>query len=93
MAAALADFDFRQATSAAWRIVDEANRHINKVRPWELAKAGDPHLDEVLAELVGVCRAVGDLLEPFLPDGAARVREQCAGPRLPKPEPLFRHIE
>lgn len=37
--AALDDADFRRATAAVWRIVDEANRHINRVRPWELAKA------------------------------------------------------
>ena len=38
-AAALADFDFRQATAAVWAIADEANRFINRVRPWELARA------------------------------------------------------
>ncbi|WP_433475413.1 methionine--tRNA ligase [Spirillospora sp. CA-142024] len=90
--AALDDFDFRRATSAVWRIVDAANAHINQVRPWELAKAGDPRLDSVLAGLVSVCRTVGDLLEPFLPDAAARVRRQCAGQRLPRPEPLFRRL-
>ncbi|WP_141579806.1 methionine--tRNA ligase [Actinomadura sp. WMMA1423] len=87
--AALADFDFRRATGAVWQVVDEANRFVNRVRPWELAKAGDPHLDAVLAGLVDACRAAGDLLEPFLPDAAARVRRQCAGRRLPRPEPLF----
>ncbi|MEV0660033.1 methionine--tRNA ligase [Actinomadura luteofluorescens] len=87
--AALADFDFRRATGAVWRVVDEANRYVNRVRPWELAKAGDPSLDAVLAGLVAACRTAGELLEPFLPDAAARVRRQCAGRLLPLPEPLF----
>ena len=39
IAAALEDFDFRQAAAAVWAIADEANRFINRVRPWELAKA------------------------------------------------------
>ncbi|SFQ05733.1 methionine--tRNA ligase [Actinomadura madurae] len=91
--AALDDADFRRATAAVWRIVDEANRHINRVRPWELAKAGDPRLDAVLAGLVSACRTVGDLLEPFLPDAAERVRRQCAGRRLPRPEPVFRRLD
>ncbi|MEO3823042.1 methionine--tRNA ligase [Actinomadura sp. B10D3] len=90
--AALDDADFRRATAAVWRIVDEANRHINRVRPWELAKAGDPRLGAVLAGLVSACRTVGDLLEPFLPDAAERVRRQCAGQRLPRPEPVFRRL-
>ena len=37
--AALAGFDYRQATSALWRIVDEANRYVNVARPWDLARA------------------------------------------------------
>ena len=37
--AALEQFDFRQATGAVWAIADEANRFVNRVRPWDLAKA------------------------------------------------------
>ncbi|WP_339155857.1 methionine--tRNA ligase [Actinomadura luteofluorescens] len=87
--AALAGFDFRRATGAVWRVVDEANRYVNRVRPWDLAKEGDPRLDAVLAGLVAACRTAGELLEPFLPDAAARVRRQCTGRPLPPPEPLF----
>ncbi|GAA0553467.1 methionine--tRNA ligase [Actinomadura livida] len=90
--AALDDHDFRRATSAVWDIVDQANRHINRVRPWELAKAGDPRLDAVLAELVDACRAVAENLAPFLPDAADRVARQCAGDRLPPPSPVFRRL-
>lgn len=37
--AALEDYNFRRATAAVWRIVEEANRTIDATRPWELAKA------------------------------------------------------
>ena len=37
--AALAGFDFRRATAAVWAIADEANRFVNRVRPWDLARA------------------------------------------------------
>jgi methionyl-tRNA synthetase len=90
--AALADFDFRRATSAVWQVVDEANRYVNRTRPWELAKAGDPRLDTVLAGLVAACRMVGELLGPFLPDVAGRVRRQCGGQRLPPADPVFRRV-
>ncbi|CNG27556.1 methionyl-tRNA synthetase [Mycobacterium tuberculosis] len=86
---ALRDFDFRRATAAVWEIVDEANRYINRVRPWELGKNGDGRLDAVLAELVLACRTLSEQLAPFLPDLAARVGRQCAGERLPTPEPVF----
>ena len=101
VAGALADFDFRQATSAAWTVVDEANRYVNHVRPWALARAegaGDTsaaaRLDAVLAALVQACRTLAVLLEPFLPDAAARVAGQCTDVdgRLPAASPLFRRI-
>lgn len=80
----LAEFDFRQATAAVWAIADEANRYINRVRPWELAKAerdGDAgagqRLDAVLGALFGACSVLGRELTPFLPDAAARITSRC----------------
>jgi methionyl-tRNA synthetase len=98
---ALAEFDFREATGAVWAIADEANRFINRVRPWELAgaeRAGDaeagPRLDAVLGALFGACSALGRELEPFLPDAAARITSQCTprDGRLPEAVPVFRRL-
>ena len=65
-------------------------------------RAGDAdaggRLDEVLARLVEACRVVAVELSPFVPDGAARLREQlgspqgteAAGPdRVGTPTPVF----
>ena len=99
--AALEPFDFRQAAAAVWAIADEANRFINRVRPWELARAerdGDAQaereLDAVLAVLFGACVALGAELEPFLPDAAARITRQCTpcDGRLRDAVPVFRRL-
>ncbi|WP_280441334.1 hypothetical protein [Nocardia brasiliensis] len=77
---ALCDFDFRRATAAVWAIVDEANRYINRTRPWTLAPAGSPpapELDAILSALLLSCRVIADHLSPFLPDLAARITNQC----------------
>ncbi|MEV4413040.1 methionine--tRNA ligase [Catellatospora sp. NPDC049609] len=97
--AGLADFDFRRAAAAVWTVVDEANGFVERSRPWELAKAersGDPdagvRLDAALASLLAACRAVGDLLTPFLPGAAALITTQCTPDpdgALPPPTPLF----
>jgi methionyl-tRNA synthetase len=92
--------DFRRATAAVWAIVEEGNRWIEAVRPWELAKAeradgaAPERLDAVLALLVGACRLLGEELAPFLPGAAARIAAQCAADsgRLPAPAPLFPRI-
>lgn len=97
--AALEDYDFRRALSAVWEIVEAANRCVDTIRPWELARAegrGDRaaggRLDDVLAALVAACRLLADELAPFVPGAAARICEQL-GPTgkgtLPPAVPLF----
>ena len=99
IAAALEDFDFRQATAAVWAIVDEANRFVNRVRPWELARAerdgcDNQRLDAVLGALFEACSALGRELVPFLPDAAERITGQCTprDGRLPAAAPVFRRL-
>jgi methionyl-tRNA synthetase len=99
--AALAAFDFRRATAAAWTIVDEANRYVEYIRPWQLARAereGDTtagsHLDAALGILIHACRTIAEQLAPFLPGAAARIAAQCrpSAGRLPVPQPAFPRI-
>ncbi|GAA1302779.1 class I tRNA ligase family protein [Saccharothrix xinjiangensis] len=81
---ALAAFDFRQATDAVWRIVEQAGRYADRARPWDLARAdraGDrdarDRLDAVLAVLLTACRVLATELTPFLPTLAAGIAGQC----------------
>ena len=101
---ALEGFDFRRATSAVWRIVDEANRAIDVTRPWQLARAerdGEPDasakLDEALAALHAACVSLATVLEPFLPSAANLIAVQCTpagdGGRLPQSSALFPRFE
>jgi methionyl-tRNA synthetase len=96
LAAALEEFDFRRATEAVWQIAGEANRYVNRTRPWDLAKAGDrAELDAVLSAVLLACQAVGMDLAPFLPDAAARIAGQCTQGGtglLPSPTPLLPRI-
>ena len=94
--AALDGFDFRQATAAVWRIVDEANRAIDATRPWRLAKDGrDGELDTALAALYGACVSLATCLAPFLPTAADLITAQCApiDGVLPQSTALFPRIE
>ncbi len=96
IAEALEDFDFRRATEAVWQIANEANRYVNRTRPWDLAKGGGrAELDAVLSALLLACQAIGFHLAPFLPDAAARITRQCApggAGFLPSPVPLLPRI-
>ena len=98
IAEALAVADFRPALAALRDIVDEANRYVDTVRPWQLAKAaggGDTGaagaLDAALGNLLYACRVLGAELTPFLPGAAARIVAVCdgGGGRLPVPVKVF----
>lgn len=98
--AALDDFDLRRAAASIVALAAEANRYAELRRPWELARAerdgaGRADLDGVLAELLATCRALGELLAPFVPGLAARIREQCGnGTGLVRaPRPVFPRLE
>ena len=86
--AALDGFDFRRAAAAAWGIVDEANRYVERSQPWRLDGAA---LDAVLGGLVQACRIAAEQLAPFIPETAARITAQCTpvNGRLPAPRPVF----
>lgn len=91
--AALAGYDFRAAAGAVWEVVVAANRYVERVRPWELAGAGDGRgLDVALATLVGACRVLAVELVPLLPGAAAGVAARCAGVRLAPAGPLFARL-
>lgn len=85
---ALRAFDFRRAVAAVTRIGDEANRHVQAVKPWQLDR-NSTELDAVLAELVAACRDIAEHLAPFLPAAARRIADQCGGDVLPPPRPVF----
>ena len=101
IAAALAGFDFRAATTAIRDLVEEANRYIEIAEPWRLARAeqeGDAGagrlFDDCLALLLRACAVLGGELSPFLPGLASRIRAATddSADRLPAAEPLFPRI-
>ena len=91
--AALEEFDFRQATGAVWAIADEANRFVNRARPWDLARAGDAaQLDRVLYLLARACwpsagslrrscrtRRRGSPASALRSPAGSRCRPRCSG--------------
>jgi methionyl-tRNA synthetase len=74
------------AFSAAWTIVEWANKHVIDRAPWKLAKdrvTNEQALSAVLYELVEALRVSAVLLSPFLPSSTAKILEQIGdlGPR------------
>jgi methionyl-tRNA synthetase len=70
--------ELQAALIAIWSLVTRANQYVDHTAPFKLAK--DPaqagRLDEVLYNLVEVCRILAVLLWPFLPGTAGKIYAQ-----------------
>ena len=68
-------WDLTAAIEAVWELVRSLNRHVERTKPWELAKddASSGELDRVLYELADGVRAVAVALWPLLPDTSERI--------------------
>ncbi|HVV66829.1 MAG TPA: methionine--tRNA ligase [Candidatus Saccharimonadales bacterium] len=67
---------FDEALAEVWQQVRGLNQYIEEEKPWEIAKDENDadHLREVLAYQVGALLEIAQLLEPFLPDTAAKIQ-------------------
>lgn len=57
-----------------------ANAYIDEQAPWKLKKENPARMGEVLYTLAEVIRCIGILLQPFLPDAAAKILDQLSVP-------------
>jgi methionyl-tRNA synthetase len=66
---------FDRALDEIWDQVRGLNQYIDEAKPWAIAKTKDEeHLREVLAYQAGCLLEIADLLEPFLPETAERIK-------------------
>jgi methionyl-tRNA synthetase len=73
---AMEEFAFQRALGAIWEFIAVLNRYVDSEQPWALAKAPDKadRLRTVLATLAEGVRCLGVVLDPFLPESAAKIR-------------------
>ncbi len=69
-------FEFSRALTSVWRLVGETNRYLVAREPWRLAKQEDgrARLESTLYRAADALRIVSQLIEPAMPDAAARMR-------------------
>lgn len=66
---------FDRALDHIWDQVRGLNQYIDEEKPWVIAKSNDEdHLREVLAYQASSLLQIADLLTPFLPDTADKIR-------------------
>ena len=80
--AAMEEFAFQRALIAIWEFIGRVNGYVDVQAPWALAKdpAKAERLSTVLWTLGESLRCLGILLEPFLPEAAAKIRAGLGAP-------------
>jgi methionyl-tRNA synthetase len=86
---------FDRALDEVWEQVKGLNQYIEESKPWELAKANDEeHLREVLAYSASSLLEIADLLGPFMPQTAGKIKDVFSSGVLKQlPPPLFPKFE
>lgn len=72
---AMDDYQFDKALDEIWSQIKGLNQYIDQEKPWQIHKEGDSeHLQEVLAYQAGSLVKIAELLEPFLPGAAEKIK-------------------
>ena len=74
--AALARLAFNDALEDIWKLVRAANAYIDHQAPWALRKTDPARMATVLRVLLEALRAIGILLQPFMPERMAALLGQ-----------------
>ena len=70
----IGNFALDRALDGIWRVIANTNAYINRAAPWKLPREGKHReLADVLGELYGTLRVVGQELTPFLPGTSRRL--------------------
>jgi methionyl-tRNA synthetase len=71
---------FHEALEEVWKVVRAANAYIDHQAPWALRKTDLARMAGVLRVLVDVLRAIGTVLQPFMPASMGRLLDQIGVP-------------
>ena len=64
---------FHKGLEAIWSLVGDANRYVDEMAPWGLKKTDPERMETVLYVLAEVIRHVGILVQPIVPESAAKI--------------------
>jgi methionyl-tRNA synthetase len=88
------DFNFSAALENIWELINMANKYVEDIKPWNLAKENKiEELKYFINVLVRVIRAVEYAITPFMPETASLIKEQFGEHCVKKGKPLFPRID
>lgn len=71
---------FHKALEEIWNVVNAANGYIDAQAPWGLKKTDPARMETVLYVLAETIRCLALIVQPFVPDSAAKMLDQLSIP-------------
>jgi methionyl-tRNA synthetase len=71
---------FHEVLKTVWGVISDADSYIDANAPWALKKTDPARMETVLFVLAETLRALGIVLQPFMPDTMWRLLDQLAIP-------------
>jgi methionyl-tRNA synthetase len=68
-------FDINAALEVVWNLVQQNNKSIDEMKPWEIAKTDAKKLENVMQIFWENMIYIAKILAPFLPETSAKIRE------------------
>jgi methionyl-tRNA synthetase len=84
------NFEFDKALNLIFSFVDNCNEYVQKNKIWE---AGCMDREKKLFELKESILKIAELLWPFIPSSAEKIKKQFSSKNIKKGEVLFRKVE
>jgi methionyl-tRNA synthetase len=92
----LSEYKFNEVLRLIWEKVAKIDKYINEEKPWELLKTPSGNLkrplNAILEHAVDEIEEIAVLLEPFLPETSAKIKEQFTKPEIKSSISMFPRI-
>jgi methionyl-tRNA synthetase len=92
----LNEYHFNEVLNLIWIKISKLDKYINEEKPWELLKNPEGNLKRsitaILEHAVDEIEEIGELLEPFLPETAGKIKAQFTTAEIKSTTPLFPRI-
>ena len=70
------EFAFHKALITVWELIGRANKYVDTMKPWAMAKQRRERLGTVLNNIAELIKVVSVLLWPFMPQTAEKIQRQ-----------------
>lgn len=70
----LEEYKFHEALISVWDLISFGDRYVNEKKPWQKQPTTDDQQLKTIFSLVVILDNIGALIEPFLPETAAKIK-------------------